>query len=121
MVRLESLPVDELPGVVQLDPPRTSRRGIRRPLAGSNLIERELAPAHDPSRLPEPGIAVGANAGVREDPWKFGAQEPDDVVRLTTSFEDHLCARRWIERCLEVRDVGEHDGLPGEVHQEAVV
>ena len=49
------------------------------------------------------------------------AQEPDDVVRLTPSLEDHSRIAEGVERRLEVRDVGQHDVLAGEVHQEAVV
>ena len=66
-------------------------------------------------------MAVGANAGVGEDLWKLRVEEPDDVVRLSPTFEHHLRAGERIERRLDVRHVGQHEIATGEMHQEAVV
>src|SRR5581483_10519656 len=67
------LPMDELLGVMKLHPPGAPCRGIRRPPAIADLLDRELASAYDPTRLPEPRIAVRADPGVGKNTWVLRA------------------------------------------------
>src|ERR1700760_2485656 len=76
------LPVYELLGIVQLDPPGTPGRRVRWPGAFANVIDGQLPLADDPPRLSQARIAVRSDAGVGKDVRILGTQKPYDVVRL---------------------------------------